>query len=630
MSTLSFIKKPVTDVTTAIKAIKDIKVLDKSFFDGDLTNISYQKKKKALKVQIGLSMSPIAITSFTVLAYGSISLLDSYLGGIPFTTIVGNNIDSLNDLITSSFDPSNKPFIESISSLDSQSLKEYANYITDGVSSMFKDIKDNHINTKFILGVVSLYSALNAVTGAINFLSGDAKTMSATRDYETENMKLNILRENFQDPVLDDLNNEEMYSMMMTFNNTLRKNHLGKGKIIKKAITFIEKYADSVITPIRKITNTSTNDKKRMINSIFEYLENDINFDDLDATYEKYGLTKKDFKILASKHGSVVKNDKINYIFDINNKAMINAYKMKLKDDTMVAFALKVEEITTSPEITNAHLKDIAKFRTFISGYEKRQVHLGSLKLPEDLKEMNKILKLFERNTINSTQEIKEEDSFKTYTSFLSKNAPHLINKNHNEEIIEINNYSFLSYFEAEKERLVKSEFVRTKLIEYHEAKKIASEENNLSEYASVLVKIENLEKEATKYNNIFGKQSIENQIIPDNLLKNVNKGISSSFIEKYSDGSQKEIIVVNMTSEKEKNLTSGKTIVRKGINVSDLIDPDMNRSVSDQFTNAEFEDLTASLKNRNSLDTLLNENALPFNSDNNKIKRSNYKKSFK
>jgi len=571
MSSLSFIKKPVTDIRKCVESIKDMNEVKKSYEEGDLTVLSYERKIKDNKIIFVKNAIPLATTAVVAALLGSAELYEGFQNGTQFADVISSQFGNVSNLFSTSFTESSKPVLDSLSQLDANSVSEYCSYIGKGTVDFLSKMKDQYVNTSYVLGLVSVYGSMHALTGGIDFLAGDTKDMHKLRDMDTENMKLNILRKHYHDPVFDSLNNEEMYSMMVTFNKTLHKYHLGKKKVIKNILGFIDKVGSSLITPFRKVFNSSTNDKSQMINSVYNYIENDIDFKSPESTYQRYGVQREDFKILAAKECGLTKKDMINYIFKTNNKAMVNAYKIKLKDDTMLAFSLKLEEIAHAPSITPKHVNEMRKFKTFISGYERNKTHLRGLKLPTDLKEMNDIISYFDKNTVHSLQRITLDKRHKNYTNFLERNAPHLIERSDDKKKVNINNYSFLSYFEAEKERIVKHSLIKFKIEEYTEAKQMASEAMDRIRYNQLDLKIKGFEKDLIQYNRIFERKSLENSEVKTSM-HGVNKKISSAYRDpSLSDDSSVESYVVNHMLSNEKDLLSGAGLDERGLDLNDV-----------------------------------------------------------
>lgn len=571
MSNISFIKKPITDIKKCTEAVTEMGELKKSYLKGDLTHLSYQRKIKDNKIKFARSSLPLATTAVIAATLGCMEVYEGFQSGIDFSDVIVGQFGTVSEFFNNAFDGDGKPVIDSLNELDSKTVSEYCSYVVKGTGEFLKNIKEQYINTSYILGLASVYGAMNAIASGIDFLAGDSKNLHKLRDYDTENKKLNILRKHYHDPVFDSLNNEEMYSMMVSFNKTLHNYHIGKKTAVKKVIGFFDKIGSTLITPFRKVFNTSTNEKSQMINSVYDYIENDINFENPELTYKKYGLHKADFKIVASRDGGITKKDMMNYIFKTNNNAMINAYKMKLKDDTILAFSLKLEEIARSPEVTDEHVKDMVSFKSFISGYEKNKSHLKGLKLPNDLKEMSDIVQKFFKNTDHSLHLITKDPRHQDYTQFLERNAPHLVSRSEDGSRVEINNYSFLSYFEGEKERLVKSDLIQSKILEYEEAKLGASEVMNRQRYRKMEEKIATLEEEAIKYRHLFGKKSIESETPPEDLMPKELTKISSSYIDpSLSDDHSVESFVVNHMLNDEHKLLAGAGLKEKGLDPRD------------------------------------------------------------
>lgn len=589
---LSALKSQTSAISICVRAVQDSNEAKKSYNEGDLTKLAYERKIYDNKMKFIKSATPMATTLMVAAFMGCNEIYEGYQNGVLFTDVITSQFSNISDLFNTAFDGNNKPLIEGLSALNTENITDYLAYVSEGTGKFLSSLKNEYVNTSYIMSLVGVYGAMNAVTGTIDFLSGDSKNMHKLRDYDTEKMKLDILRKHYHDPVFDSLNNEEMYSMMVTYNQTLRKYHTGKNKITKNIIGFIDKYGDALIKPFRKMLNHSSNNKDNMINAVYDYIENDINFDNPELTYKKYGLTNRDFKILSSvggKEGGVTKKDMLNFVFQVNNDAMVSAYKMKLKDDTMLAFSLKLEEIARAPEVTEQHIKEMKAFKGFLSGYEKNKSHLQGLKLPADLKEMSVIIKSFERNDEYGIKKSLMDVRHKDYTRFLERNAPHLISRSDDGKKVEINNYSFLSYFEAEKERTVKSKLIQGKIAEYTEAKQVASEQKDRARYEKCNVQLEKLEKEAIKYHHIFGKSTIESENAPDNIMPDEIKKVSSIYKDPVlSDDNSVESFVINHMLKNEDKLLVGNGMKERGV---DLLDAQRAKEFNDIISFSNYED---------------------------------------
>lgn len=568
MSFIKIIKAPIEDIKHFSDVVNDIKADHAAFERGDLNKLSFNRKKQENKLNLTKAGFPLLISAILAGTFGVTEVFESFNSGVPFSELLSSNLDFISNSYNQAFPDNDLLSKLNVSSMDT--IKDYVDYIVSGTKDFFSKIGSEYVNPHYLLAVTSVYATSKAIMKSFDLLSGYTPNMIKYRDYETENLKLNILRKHYQDPVFDNLNNEEMFAMMISFNDLIHQNKLGKKNAVSKAIRFIDKTFNVLLKPFRKTINSSTNDKNHLINNVFDYLENDIDPDNLQHTYKKYGIESRNLKILAANDSGVNDKDIYNYIFKTNKKAMVNAYKRKLKDDTMLSFAITLENfVKGNIQMDDNFKSQLEDFKTFISGYKKNKKHLGRLSIPNDLKEMNNIIETLCKNNEASITSIKRTEKFKDYTNFIKQNAPHLI-----EEVddynININNYSFLTYYEAEKERIVKHDYYSTKLLEHEEALSIADESRNLGEYEKQLEKIKIIKEKKSQYEDIFAKERISNNFKKgDDILKADKKTISSI----YKDNEiNKKVHVVNFLKNKEDVLNEGRSVKEKGVCLEDAL----------------------------------------------------------
>ena len=572
MSIVDVLKKPVVDVGDSFHIIKNLKELNKEFKQGKISELVYNKKTKTNQLKLLKSATPLMTSALIVASYGV--LQGAFQNDIPFEANFTEGGNTLAEFIKLSFsEESNKQFVDGVDLTDFDSVKNYTKYISSGVSTLVAELKYEHLPVAFLASVGSLYALMNGVTGTIDFLAGTTSTnLREIKNYDAEMLKLQTLRKHYHDPVFENLNNEEMFTMMVSFNNSLKKHHVNDSLFIKKAITVVDQLGDWLVKPARKMFNSSTNEKSNLTTSIFNYIERGIDFKNPSNTFKDYGISEYEFNALAAKSHGKVKKDQLSYIFDINNKAMKTAYRTKLKDDTILSFSLSLANIVKKGSVDEDDIDDMKKYKLFIDDFENNDILLKGQATDPDLVSMKKIIDIFTVNT-ERIKPLLQNERHKDYTNFLSKHAPHLINRSESENKIFINNYTFLNYYEAEKKRLVQHDRIKNKIDEYRIVKEKANEGLNLYRVKECDEKIKALEHSKLYHNNIFGKKTLDLSEQPDDFIYKKDSRVSSSFIDPTvkntvkpnKDGGVKTFIL-NFLAKEEEELLSGQGLREKGI----------------------------------------------------------------
>lgn len=563
---ISEVISPVTDIKKVFESFTELKEDKQSFNSGDISLLAYDKKKKEHILNITKNAAPLAITCLSIALLSSLKVHDIYQNGSNlqeyFSHLFIPMSDPLKELTNSIKDFDSKQFF-------SNDILEYSkNYLTDVTTSVFdfcKNFYKHNINTKMILSTISSYALLRGAVKTLDYLSLSTPNLRSNRDYDTENLKIELLKKHIKDPVLHSLNNEEIYATMLTFNQSLQDFYKNKNVLLHKATRFVSSFGNVIVSKFRKTFNSSTNGKNQLINSSIDYLNKDIDIDNLSLTFKNYGISKQEFDVIASKSDRVTKIEKIDYIFNINDKALKSAYNLKLKDDAMLSFSLTLETFTNSEkdsiEYKNS-LNKLKEFNTFISGFGFNKSIFGELKTPPELRMMNQIINKISNNQETDIAQVYNNPIYKKHTLFLEENAPHLITNNNNS--YELNNFTFLNYFEAEKERLVKTDLLNRKL-----------------EESEVILSYTSKNKEPSKYNHLIERvNEIQNEVRELNYLTKRNG--SHPFINKTdtrlssiskNDNIKSNVSVINFLSKREEEMISG-----KGLNdLGDKIKLDLN-----------------------------------------------------
>lgn len=576
MTPITLLKSPLKDITKLNELRKEINIEKKAFDLGEITEEVYNKRKRLNRTNMATVGLPLATSGIMILLFGSSECYDAFQSGIPLTELIGNNLDFISEVATKSFENNpleNTSFINELMNSNYDTVKDYVSYLGTGIKSLFSSLSEHYLNSAYLLATAGAYGVAKAAVKALGFVSGATKEMEKYRSYDHEQTKMNILRKHFHDPVFDNLNNEELFSMSLSFNEVLHANYKNKKKILKATIKGLDKL-DHILRIGRKALNKSNNDQNQLMTSVFNFLEKDINEEKLNKSLMKYGISGDEFKaVAATEDGLLSANIKYDYIFGLNKRAIISAYNRKMKDDMLLSFSLRLESYTrgeTSMSDSDFE-EDINKFDKFIQLYSKENKILKREKLPEDLRVVNKIIKMIKRKQPQTESEVKSFKENANYIDFLRKHASHMI-EDRGEKQVFLNNYSFITYYEAERERLAKLDVVNVRLKENTDAMCRNSNLRNRAEFAKKQAKTLELQEKAIELDDIFFDNNSligEKKSTPvENIFKPETEKISTVFKDKKIGY---EVAVRNFLTEKEQlMLLKGDALKEKGIDLKD------------------------------------------------------------
>lgn len=571
MNPLHIIKYPIDDITRCNLILKEMALDKKAFKAGEINSAVLEKRKSINLIKFCTISSPIILTTLTISLFGAYECYEAYQSGIPFNEFFGSGFKILREITDHNFKTEkNYNFIESLSAGNPEELKNYISYISNGSFGFIKDLGEKFINHLFILSAAAVYGVSNMAMKSLGFLTGETSIMHKYKMSTQENFKLNILRDNFQDPVFDNLNNEELFSMTLTFNEILNNNYQNKKKLLKPAILAIDKIT-VLLKPLRKAFNKSTNDKKRLMSNVFEYLDSDIDKDNIANTLKKYGITTTEFNSIADRGGVLTENEKYQYLSGLNKRALVSAYRRKTKDDAMLAFSLTLEDyIIDKKEVEKSD--KMTGFENFLKMYTRENRILKREKLPEDLRVMLKIVNGIKSKKGGKIREIIRFKENGNYIDFLRKHSPHLI-EDTGEKKVFLNNYSFISYYEAEKERLAKLDVVNQRIYENTHALYRNSKSNNAVDYRKKENRLVELTKEAVKLHDIFFDNNALIAKEFDSEVSDIFKPEITRVSSIYNDSKNGyEITVKNFSTIKEEELLmSGEALKERGIDIKEL-----------------------------------------------------------
>ncbi len=579
MNIVNVLKHPLTDISSCVNIYKEIKADRISFEKKEFNLATLENRNKANKIKLTTHAAPLASAGMMLLAFGSMDVWESYQSGKPFIDAMGGSISdlltSMSDMATNSFSEnplSGKNFMDELMSQPADLIKDYSKYVAEGVATLFSTLIERSINTALILSTMGVYAAAKAATKALGFVSGEAADLSKVRFYESEDFKLKILRKHHQDSVFDNLNDEELFAMSYSFNEVLSKNNQGQRKVMRFMLEKIETF-DFAIKTFRKAFNSSHNETPKLMTQVFKFLEDDIE-PSLSSTFKRYGVDEIEFNTVSSNkygHLSLPKDvEKKAYIFNVNKRAIMAAYKRKLRDDMLLAYSLRLEGLTTGSVNINDKelLSDFGNFVKFIELYEHGDKIFEGSKLDPALKTMKKQASVIIGQTPSALSYIMKDKNNKNYINFLEANAPHLVERK-NENKVYLNNFSFISYFEAERERYARRDALEERLRESLVSMSEKSNLNNNIDYKKQQGKVVKIQEELISLSSVFFKQ--------DSIVGKKNKDMFSSImnIEKskissiYNDKEiGVEVSVRNFLTSKEKELLlRGDALKERGMN---------------------------------------------------------------
>jgi hypothetical protein len=573
MNPITFLKAPIQDFSSYMDIRREMQVDKKALESGEITEQVFKKRKRNNSTKAAIVMTPICTVAAVIVLCTSETVYNSYQGGIPLSELLGTNIDIISEIASNSFQ--NNPLGESnvlkeLSAMNFEKVGEYISYLTTGLKDFFMNMSSQYLNSSYLIATAGAYGLSNGLVKALGFVAGATKGIDNHRLYDQEEMKLNILRKHYQDPIFDTLNNEELFAMSLAFNEVLHQNYKGKKKIFRKMINGLD-LCDRVTKLTRRALNKSNNDKDKLMSNVFDYIEQDIDKENIDNSLKKYGISKTEFKAIADQNGVLSDNLKYDYLFGLNKRAMLAAYKRKLKDDMLLTFALKLESYTrgevsgTDPKF-KSHLDNFGKF---IQMYSNENKILKREKLPEDLRIVAKIIKIINRNQEVGLKSLKNFPENNNYIDFLAKHAPHMIEKR-GENSFFLNNYSFITYYEAERERFAKLDVVKQRLTENRDSMSRNSNSRNRSDYNKKKERSAKLEEDLIDLDDIFfdkhslrGEERTKEKNV-ENIFKPEIEKISTVFPDKKIGY---EVAIRNYITKKEADKLIGKEAMReKGI----------------------------------------------------------------
>lgn len=578
MNIINVLKHPITDITNCVDIYKEMKADRISFEKQEFNLANLEKRNRSNKVKLATHAAPLASAGMLLLAFGSAEVWDAYQSGQPFIEAMGGSItnvfERMSTFATNSFDTNpfeGKNVIEEIAAQPSEVLKNYTKYVFDGVSNLFAAIVEKSINTALIISTMGVYAAAKGATKALGLVSGEAADLSKVRFYESENLKMKLLRKYHQDPVFDSLNDEELFAMSYSFNEVLSKNNQGKKKVMRFMLEKIETF-DFAIRIFRKAFNSSHNETPRLMTQVFKFLEEDID-PELSKTFKKYGVKRKEFNTVASNkygHLSLPKDvEKKAYIFNVNKRAIMAAYKRKLRDDMLLAYSLRLETLTSGETKINDKelISDFSGFSEFIQLYEHGDKIFEGSRLDPALKTMKRQVSAIIGQAPSAIREIIKDKNNSNYIDFLAKNAPHLVERKDDGGVY-LNNYSFMSYFEAERERYARRDALEERLKESLVSMAGKSNTKNHVDYRIQGEKTLKIQEELISLSSVFFKQDsivgIKNKDVFKQIMKTDDGSISSIYNDKEIDY---EVSVRNFTTEKEASkLLKGEALSERGL----------------------------------------------------------------
>lgn len=565
MNPVKILKAPVEDISKLKEIFDDMKKDKVAFKANEINSAILEKRKKANLIKFSTVGAPLAFTAMTITIFGSAELYHAYKMGIPFNEYFGSGLEVLNQIVANNYSSENMNFLDALSSGSVTEIKNYLSYVVDGTMGFLKDTGMHLLNQTLLITSAAAYGVTNAGMKAMGFFIGEADMLTKYRMNDQEELKLKILRNHFHDPIFDNLNNEEIFAMSLTFNEVIRKNQNNKKKILKPVIKAIDKFT-FLLRPLRMAFNKSTNDKDSLMSNVFDYLESDIVEDNLSNSLKKYKITNTEFNSIASRDGVLTENEKQNYLSTLNKRAMVSSYKQKTQDDMMLAFALRLEEYSLGEvELKDPKFQeDLRGFENFIKLYSKENRMLEREKLPEELRIVGKITKMLKRGKEEQLNQIKTFKENYNYIDFLKKHCPHLVEKKEEGKYI-LNNYSFISYYEAERERFARRDVVKQRLYENTKSLYRHSKTKNVFDYKKKEETIEDLTKELAKLDSVFfDNESLiarEFDYEVEDILKPELSKISSIYNDHKIDY---QVIVRNVYTEKEKEFLLGKKALQE------------------------------------------------------------------
>lgn len=582
MNIINVLKYPVTDVGNCIDIYKDIKADRISFEKKEFNASTLEKRKRANQIKLATHAAPLASAGMLMLAFGCIELYEAYEAGQPFLEAMGGTLESAWDKMSKLADESftgspladNKDFLTELAQRPFEVVSGYAKYIASGVMNFVSGLAEKSINTALLVSTMGIYAATRAGIKAMSIVSGEAEDLSKARFYESEDLKMKILRKHHHDPVFDNLNDEELFAMSYSFNEVLSRNNKGKKKVMRFMLEKIELF-DFIVKPFRKAFNSSNNDSPKLMTQVFKFLEDDIALAPEDS-FKKYGVSKVEFNTVASSkygHLNLPKEvQKKEYIFNVNKRAIMAAYKRKLRDDMLLAYSLKLE--TLAKGNVSATDKDVLEkfsgFVQFIELYEHGDKIFEGSKLDPALKSMKKQAIGVLNQDPNILRSIANTEVNKSYIDFLAENTSHLVEKKEDGQVY-LNNYSFISYFEAERERYARKDALEERMKESLVAMAEKSNVNNNLDYKIHAKKLEEIQEELISLSSVFFKEESiigrKKKDVYASVMK-TGKGKISSIYKDHEAGY--EVSVRNFLSDKEKeSLIRGEALKEKGVTES-------------------------------------------------------------
>lgn len=591
MTPFTLLKAPIKDVTKLNDLRRELNLERKALESGEITEELFKKRKKVNRTKMATVGLPLATASLMILMFGSTECYEAFKSGVPATDFIGNNMDLISELASKSFEKNpleETSLINELSNSNFDLVKDYVSYIAGGIKGFVSGLAEHYLNSAYLLTTAAAYGVATGAVKALGFVSGMTKDIEKHRLYSYEDTKLNILRKHFHDPVFDNLNNEELFSMSLSFNEILHANSRKKKKVLRKGMSLLDNM-DNMFKIGRKALNKSNNNKSHLMENVFSFLEKDIVKEDLNSSLNKYGITRDEFKAVADKDGALTEDHKNDYLYGLNKRAILAAYDRKLKDDMILSFSIRLESyVRKEVDMNDEDMdKDLDKFKKYIQYYSKENKILKREKLPEDLRVIDKMLKLMGTKKDHDRQEINRYPENSNYIDFLKKHASHLVEDRGDKKVF-LNNYSFVSYYEAERERLAKLDVVNVRLKENLDSMYRNSETRNRSDFNKKQEKILKLQEDAMDLNDIFYNQD---SLIAENKTEKV-EDIFKPEVEKvstvYNDETVGyEVAVRNFLTERENlSLLGGDACKEKGLdllNAERAVSIDTKLSTSDE-----------------------------------------------
>lgn len=573
MNPIHILKAPIEDISNCKNIIEDMKKDKKAFESNEINSAILESRKQANLIKFCTVSAPLVLTTLTVSLFGSLELYEAYKSDTPFNEYFGTGFEKIKEMADRNFenDGSNS-LIEALSSKDPEDVKEYFDYLTTGIWGFLKEGVDHFLNNIFLLSAAAIYGVTNAGMKALGFLTGETNLLTKYRMNKQEEAKLSILRKYHHDPVFDNLNNEELFAMSLTFNEIIKKNYNNKKKILKPVIKAIDRFT-LILKPLRMAFNKSTNDKKALMTNVFDYLDSDMDYQDLASSLKKYNISNNEFNSMADRNGILTEDEKFQYLSKLNKRAMISAYRRKTKDDMILSFSLVLESfVKKEVDLDDKEFENnLDSFMDFVKMYTKENRILQREKLPEELRIMLKITKSLRSKKQEGIREIMSFKENYSYIDFLKKHAKHLVEEkgiNSEERKVFLNNYSFVSYYEAERKRIAKLDLINEKIYENTKSLYRHSSTRNRFDYKKKELMIEKLTKDAIKHHDIFFDN---NSLLAEDFKEEI-EDIFKPEITKISSIYKDEkinckVIVRNLLTFKEKEFLIGrKALKEKGV----------------------------------------------------------------